>query len=38
MQKLLNLSNIANILPYYGDYGKRKELMATIKPEIVTTF
>jgi hypothetical protein len=25
-------------LPYYGDYGKRKELMATIKPEIVTTF
>lgn len=38
MQKLLNLSNIANILPYYGDYGKRKELMATIKPEIVTAF
>lgn len=28
MEKLLNLSNIANILPYYGDYEKKLDLVA----------
>jgi hypothetical protein len=35
---LLNLSNIANILPYYGEYEKKRTLVEELRPTLLPNF
>lgn len=37
-QNLLNLSNIANILPYYGTYENKKKLVKSLNPKLLPQF
>jgi hypothetical protein len=38
LQKLLNLSNIANILPYYGDYFQNVYLVKKLNKKLLKHF
>jgi hypothetical protein len=37
-QNLLNLSSIANILPYYGLYSKNRSLLQELNPSLLQNF
>jgi hypothetical protein len=38
LSKLLNLSNIANILPYYGEYNKKRDFVKNMNPALLHKF